>query len=194
MTLLNDYVVAGTGSRRIKTADLRIRNSAWDQLIDRLDHLRALHGDRLVVMSGFAEGWDEAVAKAAIKLNLRLWAAIPNRGYGRWYWSTERSLTDRDRQAEFTALRDRAWRVTYVMEDVHHTSALKLDGVHANFLRNNWMVTGSLDFPGADDFLVLGPVKPGSGTDHCVKAIKRAGKWRDDMVLSPEPAQAALPI
>jgi len=188
-----DFVVAGTGPRSIKTADARTRGQAWDLLIDRLDHLRAVHRDDLVVMSGFAEGWDEAVAKAAIKLNLRLWAAVPNRGYGRWYWSAEHSQTHTNRLGGFADLLGRAWRVTYVMEDVHRTTALKLGGKHANSWRNDFMVTGGLDFPGADDFVVLGPVKPGSGTAHCVAAIRRAGKWRDDMVLSAASIQTALP-
>ena len=102
------------------------------------------------------------------------------------------SQTRTDRLGEFADLLGRAWRVTYVMEDVHRTSALKSGGKHANSWRNDFIVTGGLDFPGADDFLVLEPVKPGSGTAHCVEAIRKAGKWRDDMVLSAAPIQPAM--
>jgi hypothetical protein len=41
----------------------------------------------------------------------------------------------------------------------------------------------------AHDFVVWNPES--RGTAHCVAAIKRAGKWRDDMVLSPTPAEVA---
>lgn len=190
---MTDHVLAGTGSRRIKTASRAVRQTAWQLLLGRLARARALHGRRLVVMSGFAEGWDEAVAKAGLEVGARLWAAVPTRSYGRYYWSAGQSLTGRDRTAEFNTLLERAWRVTYVMEDVHQTRALTLDGKHANAWRNDFMVTGDgADFPGADDFVVLGPVKARSGTAHCVQAIKAAGKWRDDMVLSPQ--HDTLPI
>jgi hypothetical protein len=191
---VSDYVVAGTGPRSIKVSSRATRSAAWQLLLDRMVHLRAVHGDRLVVMSGFAEGWDEAVAKAGIEVGARLWAAVPNGGYGAWYWSAEHSLTKQDRIAEFEALLAQAWRVTYVMEDVHHTSRLHLNGRHANFLRNDWMVVGDgRGFSGAHDFLVLGPVKPKSGTADCVETIKAAGKWRDDMVLLPDTAIPGQP-
>lgn len=188
---MTDFVVAGTGSRALQTAGLALKRYAWERLTGRLSELRSVHGDGLVVMSGMAEGWDHAVAKAALDVGLRLWCAVPNKGYGRHYWSAGQSLTGQDCTAEFAAILDQAWRVTYVMEDVHGTTALKLNGVHANSLRNDFMVTGDgLNFPGADDFLVWDPTS--KGTAHCVTAIKRAGKWRDDMVLSPNPDR--LPV
>lgn len=39
------------------------------------------------------------------------------------------------------------------------------------------------------DFAVRYPTS--MGTAHCVDAIRRAGKWRDDMVLSPLLAEVA---
>ena len=39
------------------------------------------------------------------------------------------------------------------------------------------------------DFAVWNPTT--KGTAHCVDAIRRAGKWRDDMVLSPPLAEVA---
>ena len=148
---------------------------------------QAQHGNRLVVMSGLAEGWDELMARVAIRLGVRLWCAVPNRGYGAYYWGRE-SLTGVDRSADFESIRAAAERVTHVMEDIHGTRELKWRGKHANFWRNDFMVTGGGDFAGADDFAVWNPTS--RGTAHCVDAIRRAGKWRDDMVLAPPPEVA----
>lgn len=188
---MSDHVVAGTGFRSLRVADRPVQVAAQRCLNTRVDQLQADHGDRLVLMSGLAEGWDELIAVTAIARSIRLWAAIPNRGYGRWYWG-QKSATKTNRLARFDEIVAQAWQVTYVMEDVHHTSGLHLNGRHANFLRNDWMVRGKYSFTGANDFLVLGPVKPKTGTADCVETIKRAGKWRDSMVLSPQPATLPL--
>lgn len=188
---MTDYVVAGTGSRSLRTADRSVQVAAQSCLNARIDQLHAEHSDHLVLMSGMAEGWDELIAVTALARGIRLWAAVPNRGYGRWYWG-QKSATKTNRLARFDEILSQAWRVTYVMEDVFGTSSLHLDGRHANFVRNDWMVSGRGPWAGADDFLVLGPVKPRSGTADCVETIKKAGKWRDDMVLSAEPAATLL--
>lgn len=185
---MTDFVLAGTGSRSLRTADRATQLDAMELAMARIAERVLEHGNRLVVMSGGAEGWDECVARAAIRLRVRLWLALPNRGYIGWYWGRA-SLLKRDRLVEFAEIEAAAWKITHVMEEVHGTSALKKNGKHANFWRNDFMVIGGplgeVDFPGADDFAVLGPVVPGSGTAHCVKAIKDAGKWRDGMVISP---------
>lgn len=119
-------------------------------------------------------------------------AGLPTRSYVGYYWA-RKSLMRRDRTPEFAQIAAYAEKTTYVMEQIHGTSALKLDGIHANAWRNLFMVNGGgLGFYGADDFAVLGPVEPGSGTAHCVAAIKQAGKWRDDMILGPTSVTAAM--
>ncbi len=193
---MGDFVLAGTGSRSLRTAPREVQVDAMELACARIAERVLEHGDRLVVMSGGAEGWDECLARAAIRLQVRLWLALPNRGYVAHYWGRASALK-RDRLAEFAEIEAAAWKITHVMEEVHRTTQLKKDGKHANFWRNDFMVigdpSGGFDFDGADDFAVLGPVKPDSGTDHCVKAIKAAGKWRDDMILSPEiPAPETL--
>lgn len=175
--------MAGTGSRSLRVADRAVQVGAMDRCTTALEEHRGEYGDRLVVMSGGAEGWDELLARCALRLNIRLWLALPNRGYLKHYWGRE-SLLKRDRLAEAQTIVDQAVRITYVMEDVHDTKSLKIGGLHANFWRNLFMVET------ANDFLVWNPTS--KGTAHCVKAIKDAGKWRDDMVLSPE--VATLPI
>lgn len=176
------FVFAGTGSRSLRTAPREVLVDAMERCTVRIRIRQEQHGDRLVVMSGMAEGWDECVALAALRLGVRLWCAIPNRGYGAHYWGRN-SVLGFDRLEAFLGIMSQAWRVTHVMEDVYSQQGIYLDGEHSNFVRNRFMVDGGGDFPGADDFGVWGPES--RGTAHCVTAIKRAGKWRDDMVLSP---------
>ncbi|WP_045740884.1 hypothetical protein [Actinoplanes rectilineatus] len=189
---MTDAVLAGTGSRSLVIAPKETRLRVLDLVLERIAARVLEHGSRLVVMSGGAEGMDECLARAAMRLQVRLWLALPNKGYARHYWGRASQL-GRDRTAEFAVIADYAERTTFVMEQVHGTSALTLDGLHANVWRNLFMVDGCRSFPGADDFVVLGPVRPKSGTAHCVKALQAAGKWRDDMVLNPAPADAQLP-
>lgn len=189
-----DFVLAGTGSRSLRTAPLAVQREVFSLCEERIAAAMIEHGSRLIVMSGGAEGFDECLARAAMSRQARLWLALPNKGYVEYYWG-RKSLLRRDRTAEFAEIAAYAEKITHVMEQIHGTSALKLDGLHANFWRNDFMVNGGgLGFDGADDFAVLGPVEPGSGTAHCVDAIRKAGKWRDDMVLGPnlDAVQATL--
>lgn len=162
-----DHVVAGTGSRSLQTAD---RDTCARAVAAVRDHIAALikeHGDRLVLMSGMAEGFDHLIALAALQWNVRLWAAIPNRGYGGYYWGRN-SLTGTNRLAEFTSILNAAWRVTYVMEEVHRARGLYLNGVHSNFARNQFMVDT------AAEILAWEPTS--RGTKDCVERARAAGK------------------
>lgn len=182
---MTDYVVAGTGSRSLQVAPVEVKRAAANLTADALAGLVEAHGDRLVVMSGMAEGFDACLAYTALRAGVRLWAAVPNKGFGGHYWGRN-SLTGRDRLAEFVGILAAAERVTFVMEEIHGTTRLHLDGVHANFVRNSWMVNGGPDgFAGADEFVVWDPTS--RGTAHCLAEIRRAGK--PFRVLS-EPAEA----
>lgn len=177
------FVLAGTGPRSLRAADRAIQVDAMERCETRILQRQDEHGDRLVVMSGMAEGWDELIAMTALRLGVHLWCAIPNRGYGAYYWQRQ-SVTGMPRLPAFGAIVGRASRVTYVLEDVYGLRGVRLPtGEHSNFVRNRFMVTGHGEFTGGDDFAVWGPES--KGTAHCVREIKRAGKWRDDMVLSP---------
>lgn len=178
---MTDHVVAGTGSRSLRVAERGIQVEAMRLCTGAVDTLREEHGDRLVVMSGAAEGWDELLARVALRLGVRLWLALPNRGYLGHYWGRA-SLLERDRTTEAQDLVAQAWRTTHVMEDVHGTTELKLNGKHANFWRNDFMVDT------ADRFLVWDPSS--KGTAHCLAQIKRAALPYE--VLSPQPT--CLPI
>lgn len=181
MSIIDEYVVAGTGSRRVQVADNAAKRQAWDLAVDRLQSALSVHPD-LTVMSGGAEGWDYCLARAALTLRIPLWLALPNRGYGRHFWGRA-SVTKTDRYDEFRHLVAQATKVTYVMEEIHGTSQLYLNGVHSNFVRNTWMVRGGRDgFVGADDFLVWNDPISG-GTKHCIDEIKKASKWHADMLI-----------
>lgn len=182
---MSDFVVAGTGSRSLRTADRDVQIDAMSRCEARIGLLLDSHGSRMVVMTGMAEGWDELVARVALRLGVRLWAAIPNRGYLDYYWRRA-SLLERDRSAEAAEILAQAERVTYVAEEVYGRSELKWDGLHANFWRNRFMVEQ------ADEFVVWNPTS--TGTAHCVEEIRKAGKWRDDMVLGPSENCPAEPL
>ena len=170
-----DFVLAGTGSRSLRTADRDVQVAAMDLCMERVAQRVVEHGSRLIVMSGMAEGFDECLARAALRLRVRLWCAIPSRTYLGYYWG-RKSLLERDRLAEAEEIVGQAWKVTYVAEQILNTTALTVDGLHINFHRNLFMTEQ------ADDFVVWDPTS--KGTAHCVEAIRQAGKWRDDMVLS----------
>lgn len=183
-----DYIVAGTGPRRLQVADRETCARAVEAVTEAVDGLKQRHGGRLVVMSGMAEGFDHLLAWVALRAGVRLWCAVPNQGYGRHYWGRA-SLTRTNRTAEFTRYLNAAWRRTFVMEDIHGTSALHLNGLHANFVRNDWMVDGDpVHFAGADEWLVWDPIS--RGTAHCLAGIQKAGKpYR---ILSDQ--QQTLPV
>ena len=168
MAAPNDlHILAGTGSRSLQEAPLADKYRAAELTAAELEERRSRFGDRLVVMSGMAEGFDKLLALTALRLDIKLWCAVPNHGYGAYYWG-RKSLTGEDRLAEFERILAAAWQVTYVMEDIHHTSGLKLNGKHSNFVRNDFMVER------AHEFLVWNPTS--SGTKQCLATIVRSGR------------------
>lgn len=182
-----DHVVASTGPRSLQTADRPTCARAVAAIQDAIAELHNQHGDRLVLMSGMAEGWDSLIAWAALRSRIRLWCAVPHRTYGAYYWG-RRSLTGLNRANEYTSILNRAWRRTFVMEDTHHTGSLHLGGVHANMIRNQWMVDV------AHEFLAWNAA--GSrGTADCVARIQAAGKpWRDLSTADGHPRYRPEPL
>lgn len=148
------YIIAGTGSR-----------SYAGQLDKKLDqYIRfqlGVHGSELRLMSGMAEGWDEAIARIAIANNIAFITVIPNKGYGQYYWGSH-STTGRNRMAEFNDYLAKAAEVVYV------STTLYVNGQHSNFVRNQYMVDH------ADEFVVFNPTSP--GTRDCVARIQAVQK------------------
>jgi hypothetical protein len=137
------FTIAGTGSRELVQDEDRFAQ-VLAYLTDLLAKAKAKHGGGLMVISGMAEGFDEALAKAAMACNINLLAAIPNRGYSKYYWRNH-SLTGLNRMAEFQKLAQYAnstGGVVYTCGCVKSQPAKcgHWDGRIYNFQRNNWMV------------------------------------------------------
>lgn len=152
------FIIAGTGSRQLKVAPDQEKVRVWNWILDNLRASKEKHGDNLVVMSGMAEGFDEAIALAAIELGIELHVEIPSPDYRDYYWG-KTSLTGRDRRDEFDAIIAHATVVNYTCD--HHMSG------KANFVRNHAMVDK------ADAFLIYN--RNSRGTSHCVGEIESAG-------------------
>lgn len=117
-------------------------------------------------MSGMVEGFDELLARSALRAGIRLGCAVPDRGDGA-YWRGAHGLTGTNRRDEFDRIGAVAWRSTYVMEDVHGTAGLHLGAKYANFVRNDVMAAH------ADECLVRDPTTPGAR--QCPTVFRAAG-------------------
>ena len=104
-----------------------------------------------LVISGMAQGWDEAVAEAARRLDIPYIAAVPSPGYGKRYWF--------ERLYAFMDLCVHAQQVEIVSET---PSARSMQ------LRNEWMVDR------ADRMLALWDGSWG-GTFNCIEYAKKRG-------------------
>lgn len=154
------YRIAGTGSREL-VQDQGKFAQVLAYLTDLLAKAKAKHGENLLVISGIAEGFDEALAKAAMANNISLLAAIPNRGYSKYYWMNH-SLTDLNRFADFqelAAYADSTGGVVYTCGCVKNQPAKcgHWDGRVYNLQRNNWMVENT------DILWVYNPATKGTG-------------------------------
>lgn len=150
--------VMGTGSRSMVT-DPNAKN-----IYNTLErYITILHEEDpdLVLITGMAEGWDEAIAKVAFRNHIPYICAIPNKGYGEYYWG-KHSLLGVNRMNTFNQLVNGAAEVVYVCAGIYE------NGVHANFVRNQWMVDN------CDSALVYNPQS--SGTRDAVARLTTAGK------------------
>jgi len=107
----------------------------------------------MLLISGMAEGWDEAIAKIGLRNNIPYDVYIPTKDYGNYYWG-QHSLTGYNRMAMFEELVNGARRVVY-MEDIYGAPKMTSRGpcyetspgclIHANMVRNSEMVKASTD-------------------------------------------------
>jgi len=165
---MTTFHIAGTGSREL-VLDRERYCQVRDCLANLLAGAKAEHGDNLMVISGMAEGFDEAFASAAIMADVPFIAAIPNSGYIRYYWGRT-SLLKRDRTAEADAILSQASDIVYVCDGIYAP-----DGRHANFHRNEWMVDH------ADIVWVYNPTT--RGTAQCYAYSRRVGK--PSLIINP---------
>lgn len=158
--------VMGTGSRSMLTEPNA--KEIYQNLETYILILKEKDPD-LVLISGMAEGWDEAIAKVGLRNKIPYIVALPNDGYGDYYWTPaappkkkDGSLLGIDRRSTFRDLVSHAEEIVFVCKTVY------VNGVHANFIRNQWMVDQ------CDMALVYNPQS--SGTRDAVGKLKTARK------------------
>jgi uncharacterized phage-like protein YoqJ len=121
-----------------------------------------------MVISGMALGWDQALAKAAVNLEVPFIAAIPFPGQER-RWPA-------DSQAQYQRLLDQAAQICVISE---HTDPSDWRSVsRAMQLRNEWMV---------DSCQVLAALWSGKrkgGTWNCLRYARRVSKERPELRIT----------
>ena len=158
--LKGKFVIAGTGSREL-ILDVEKRRKVRDYLVDLLTQAKAKHGENLVVISGMAEGFDEALARAAIQAGVPFIAAIPNPGYLDYYWG-KKSLLKVNRLKSANEVLSHALGVINVCPTLYGVTHNFMGG--ANFDRNEWM---------ADHANIVWVYNPTTkGTAQCYKYCK----------------------
>lgn len=126
----DSFYLMGTGSRSM--VNHPHAKEIYSSLRDFILHLREVKPN-LVLISGMAEGWDEAIAKVGMRENIPYVAAVPNEGYADYYWR-RKSQTGHNRIAVYNEL------IAHATEVIIVCPTLFVDGVHSNFIRNSWMV------------------------------------------------------
>lgn len=183
-------LVAGTGPRSLVVEDQYTRWAAAEAVRLEIKRLKKRYADRLVVVSGGAEGFDELWFKVANDEGVKTVLCLPSQNASFYAWGRKGSLLDRDRTAQLEKMLGQAsWEPIWV-EDIIRVQrkdgvyALGGDGPfvdwtrgesfwkrsadteHINMIRNRYMVSI------ADAFEVFEADSP--GTRHCTRLIKRA--------------------
>lgn len=153
------WFVAGTGPRNLQLLPQDQKTELLFKIGRHLTDLLDSH-DNLVVISGMAEGFDAALATSAVNLGVPWVAAIPTPSYGSYYWG-QHSQTGTNRLEDFLNLLMKA------TETVICSQNLYVDGLHANFYRNQWMVDHA-------DHLLAYDLNRG-GTQDCIRRAEAKG-------------------
>lgn len=152
-----NYVLTGTGTRKLQNADKDTKVKVMNQLVAKINELKEEH-DSLVVMSGGAEGFDSALIAAAKHCNVPYVMALPSPSYGEYYWG-KKSQTGYNRLDKFKEYMEGAAQVIYVCQD-HQWGK-------ANFIRNDYMMKW------AHEVLAYDPTGKSTGTQHAIKGATR---------------------
>ena len=147
-------IIMGTGSRSMLT-----HPQAKEIYSDLEDYLLWYHEKEvggIHLISGMAEGWDEAIAKVGMRNNIPYDVYIPTRNYGQYYWG-DHSQQNVNRMAMFNTLVESARKAHY-LEDIYGEPRFMRKGevdkytmagpnyfmngiwLHANMARNEEMV------------------------------------------------------
>ena len=149
------YKIMGTGSRKLVLRE--DRREIYGVLEYYLKLKLEAHPD-LVLISGMAEGWDECLAWIGLRNQIPYHVYIPTASYGSYYWGRN-SLLGLNRMDTFNKLVEGAQEVHYIC------NSLYVDGVHANFVRNDAMVE-------AADYAVVYDARS-RGTSHAVAGLRK---------------------
>jgi len=124
----------------------------------------------LTVVSGGAQGFDIALAKAASELNIPFELWFPNPGYIKYYYQGKGySPKNLGRPETIYALVGEAQHVNFSSSDIYITDGASK--IHSNFRRNDDMIANS-------DAAVVGSLNLmnlTSGTRHAVNNMKKIG-------------------
>lgn len=141
-------VIAGTGPRAWSpTTKTRM------DLVALLDKL-GTEGREIILMSGMAEGFDEFLAETALDVGIPFVAAVPHPTYGEYYWG-RKSISKRNRLDDFNKYLEAAEAFVFVCSNLYES------GLHANFVRNQFMVNWAND--------IIAWYKPDGGTADCLR-------------------------
>lgn len=152
-------VYAGTGSREL-ILDPETMIKVRKTLVSMIKSVQANVSDPKMICGG-AEGFDEALALACIETKMPFVLALPNDGYGQYYWG-EHSLLKRNRIKEFEHIMDKANKIKIVCQGIYEK------GRHSNLVRNEWMVDN------CDKLWVYNLDTP--GTRSCVAYAKKVNR------------------
>ena len=148
----NPYlVIAATGHRPNKLGGYDLYDFQRLVQIARR-HLSRLQPDE--VITGMAQGWDQAVAQACAELNIPFVAAVPFRG--------QESCWPKPAQAEYNRLLRLAKKVVVVSDGDYHIGKMQR--------RNRWMVDH------AHLVLALYNGDLDGGTCNCIRYARRKNK------------------
>ena len=186
--LKGKFVIAGTGSLQLINESAEYIDKIKSYLIALLGEAKSMHGaNKVAVISGMAEGFDEFIALAAVEADVPFIAAVPNKGYVQHYWSAPKqgkprsgSRTGMNRMPQVTSLLNKAVEVVYVCASLV-SNMPKYGGRFgsANLERNEWMV---------DRASLVWAYNPNKdiGTQHCVGYCKQARIPVFDIVVDNE--------
>jgi len=169
--LKGKFVIAGTGTRQLIKESQPYRHKVLNYLVELLNGAKKKHGaENVVVISGMAEGFDEALARAAVIAGVPFVAALPNSSYIQYYWSAEHGQTGVSRIQQGMELLGKAAKVVNVCN---------FKGAKANYIRNEWM---------ADRASIVWVYNPNnsSGTKHCVEYCGKIGRAMFNIVVDKD--------
>lgn len=179
---VNKFTIAGTGTRQLINEPKEYRHKVLNYLVELLEEAKKKHGaENIQVISGMAEGFDEALARASVIAGVPFIAAVPNAGYINYYWGTpdsnkktKGSRTGSSRINTGLELLSKAVEVVNVCKSLYGE-----DGRHANFIRNEWMADR------ADVVWVYNPSNS-PGTAQCVNYCKEKDIKMFNIVVSKD--------